>query len=52
MAITSFLHLARCTIFVNLSTNTTMAVNPFGSGKLVKRSVVTWAHLLEGISRG
>ena len=52
MAMTSFLHLARCTILVNLSTKTTMAVNPFDSSKSVTRSVVTYANFLQGISRG
>ena len=52
MVVTSFLHLARCTIFVNLFTTTTMAMNPFDSGKLVTRSVVTWTRFLEGISKG
>ena len=52
MAVTSFFHRARCTILVNLSTKTTMAVKPFDFGKSVMRSVVTWADFLEGISRG
>ena len=52
MAVTSLLHLARCTILVNLSMKTTMAVNPFDSGKSGTRSIVTSAHFLEGISRG
>ena len=41
MVVTSFLHPVRCTIFVNLSTKTTMAMNPFDSGKPVTRYVVT-----------
>ena len=40
------------TIFVKLSTKTTMDVNPPVSSKPVTRLVVVSAHFLEGISKG
>ena len=52
MVVTSFLHLMRCTIFVNLFIKAIMAVNPFDSSKSVMRSMVTSAHFHEGISSG
>ena len=51
IVVTFFFVSMRFTIFVNLSMNTNMVVNPPNVGKSMLRSVVMCAHLLEEISR-